>query len=84
MSTFSVQPAVKTSAVVSFVHAPTNSGLVEMNNQAIHRGIVLTVHNTVTTPKTLHAVLAPKVLLNFVGKKWGVAEENKIRNFKIN
>ena len=80
MSTFSVQPTVNTSAVVSFV-PPTNSGLVETNNQAIHRAIVLTVHDTVTSPKTLHAVLAPKASFNDVEKTWSVEQENKIRKF---
>ncbi len=80
MSTFSVQPAVKTSAVDSFV-PPTNGGLVEVNNPAVHRAIVLTVHDTGTSPKTLHAVLAPQALFNDVEKTWSVEQENKIRKF---
>ena len=80
MSTFSVQPGVNTSAVVSFV-PPTNGGLVEMNNPAIHRAIVLTVHDTVTSPKTLHAVLAPKASLTAVERNWSVEQEKKIRIF---
>ena len=52
-----------------------------MNNPAIHRAIVLTVHDIVTSPKTLHAVLAPKASFNVVVKNWNVEQENKIRYF---
>jgi hypothetical protein len=67
---FSVQPIVKTSAV-SHV-PPTNSGMVNMNNPACHHAIVLAVHEAGGNPKTLRAILAPKLVKRRLSCKWKV------------
>ena len=59
---------MKTSSV-SYVPR-TNSGMVDMNNPGIHRGIVLAVHDIHSSPSTLHAVLAPKLEENRLHDKW--------------
>ena len=61
---------MKTSAV-SYV-PPTNTGMVSMNNPACHHGIVLAVHETGSSPKTLHTVLAPKLVKHHLYSKWKV------------
>jgi hypothetical protein len=55
------------------------SGMVEVNNPACYSAIALAVHNTDSSPKTLQAVLAPTVALNYVKTFWNA--ENKIRKF---
>ncbi len=69
---------MKTSAV-SYLPS-TNPGMVNMNNPACHYAIVLAVHDTSTSPKTLYSVLAPKEALSDVKAKWNVVTE--IRKFQ--
>ena len=46
--------------------------MVSMNNPACHLAIVLAVHETGSSPKTLRAVLAPKVVKPRLHSKWKV------------
>ena len=77
--TFSVQPAVKTDAPVSFV-PQMNVRMVDLNSQRMYRAIVLAVHDTVNNWKTLHSVLAPKYMRPEVEEVWRVQGENKVRS----
>ena len=65
-----VQPVVKTSAV-SYV-PPTNTSMVTTKNPACHHAIVLAVHDTGSSPKTLRAILAPKLVKHHLQSKWKV------------
>ena len=62
---------MKTSTAVSFV-PPMNASMVNMNNPGCRRAIVLAVHKSGSTPKTLHAVLAPKQAERHLLAKWEV------------
>ena len=44
--------------------------MVNMNNAACHRAIVLAVHETGGSPNSLHAVLAPKHAERRLYNKW--------------
>ena len=62
---------MKTSTTVSFVPSMSAS-MVNMNNPVCHRAIVLAVHKSGGSPKTLHAVLAPKHAEKRLLTKWNV------------
>ena len=56
---------------VSYV-PQTNANMVNMNNPACHRAIVWAVHETGSSPNSLHAVLAPKHAEHRLNNKWRV------------
>ena len=58
---------------------PVTTDVLENVNLPCHRAIVLAVHDTSSTPKILHAILAPKEALNDIKTKWKVVKE--IRKF---
>jgi hypothetical protein len=60
-----------TTTAVSYV-PPNNTGMVNIDNPACHLAIVLAVHETGSSPKTLRAVLAPKHVKSRLYNKWKV------------
>jgi hypothetical protein len=62
---------VKTSTAVSFV-PQMSASMMNVNNPACHRAIVLAVYKCGGSPNTLYAVLAPKHAESRLSTKWNV------------